>query len=110
MAAPAPGAGQALGALLDDAPMTPARYGYWLVASGGTLLDGFSVVALGISVPLLKRDMAVDPVLIGLIGAADIEGFTFCMSGPLEGVEDQGARMLTAIALLAACTPWRSMS
>jgi putative MFS transporter len=64
-------------ALLDDAPMTPARYGYWLVASGGTLLDGFSVVALGISVPLLKRDMAVDPVLIGLIGAAVVLGAVF---------------------------------
>jgi hypothetical protein len=36
---------------------------YWLLASGGTLLDGFSVVALGI-------DMTITPVLIGLIGSA----------------------------------------
>lgn len=64
-------------ALLDDAPMTPARYGYWLLASGGTLLDGFSVVALGISVPLLRRDMVVEPVLIGLIGAAVVLGAVF---------------------------------
>ena len=43
---------------------------YWLLASGGTLLDGFSVVALGIAIPLLKQDMAITPVLIGLIGSA----------------------------------------
>jgi len=35
------------------------------------------VVALGISVPLLRRDMAVEPVLIGLIGAAVVLGAVF---------------------------------
>ena len=33
--------------LLDEAPMTSLHYFYWLLASGGTLLDGLSVVLLG---------------------------------------------------------------
>jgi MFS transporter, putative metabolite transport protein len=45
-----------------------------LLASGGTLLDGFSVVSLGIAIPLLKQEMTVTPVLIGLIGSALVLG------------------------------------
>jgi putative MFS transporter len=60
--------------LLDEAPMTPVRYVYWLLASGGTLLDGFSVVSLGIAVPLLKRDLTINPVIVGLIGSALVLG------------------------------------
>lgn len=61
-------------AVLDEAPMTPVRYVYWLLASGGTLLDGFSVVSLGIAVPLLKRDLTINPILVGLIGSALVLG------------------------------------
>ena len=61
-------------ALLDETPMTALHYYYWLLASGGTLLDGFSVVSLGIAIPLLKRDMTITPVLIGLIGSALVLG------------------------------------
>lgn len=60
--------------ILDEAPMTPVRYVYWLLASGGTLLDGFSVVSLGIAVPLLKRDLTINPILVGLIGSALVLG------------------------------------
>jgi MFS family permease len=59
---------------LDDAPMTFAHYLYWLLASGGTVLDGFSVVSLGISLPLLKRDFAIAPTMLGLIGSALVLG------------------------------------
>lgn len=60
--------------LLDEAPMTTLHYYYWLLASGGTLLDGFSVVSLGIAIPLLKQEMTVTPVLVGLIGSALVLG------------------------------------
>jgi MFS family permease len=59
--------------LLDEAPMTTLHY-YWLLASGGTLLDGFSVVSLGIAIPLLKQEMNVTPVLVGLIRSALVLG------------------------------------
>jgi len=59
---------------LDSAPMTPAHYLYWLLASGGTLLDGFSVVSLGIALPLFKRDYAIAPAMLGFIGSALVLG------------------------------------
>jgi hypothetical protein len=59
---------------LDNAPMTFAHYLYWLLASGGTLLDGFSVVSLGIALPLLKRDFAITPTMVGFIGSALVLG------------------------------------
>ena len=59
---------------LDEAPMTFAHYLYWLLASGGTLLDGFSVVSLGIALPLLKRDFAIAPAMLGFIGSALVLG------------------------------------
>ncbi|HEY0724874.1 MAG TPA: hypothetical protein VGD41_12960, partial [Pyrinomonadaceae bacterium] len=52
--------------LLDETPMTGLHYYYWLLASGGTLLDGFSVASLGIAIPLLKQEMTSTPILIGL--------------------------------------------
>ena len=58
---------------LDDAPMTPAHY----FASGGTLLDGFSVVSLGIALPLLKHDFAIAPTMLGFIGSALVLGAVF---------------------------------
>ncbi|MGB8071743.1 MAG: MFS transporter [Pseudolabrys sp.] len=54
--------------------MTGLHYYYWLLASGGTLLDGFSVVSLGIAIPLLKQDMTITPVFVGLIGSALVLG------------------------------------
>jgi MFS transporter, putative metabolite transport protein len=60
--------------LLDETPMTAVCYYYWLLASGGTLLDGLSVASLGIAIPLLKRDMTISPILVGLIGSALVVG------------------------------------
>jgi len=67
--------------LLDEAPMTTLHYYYWLLASGGTLLDGFSVVSLGIAIPLLKQEMTVTPVLVDLIGSALVLGVLGAMLG-----------------------------
>lgn len=61
-------------AALDDAPMTWRHYALWLTASGGAFLDGFSVAALGVALPLLKRDFAITPLLVGLIGSALVLG------------------------------------
>ena len=54
--------------------MTWRHYAFWLMASGGALLDGFSVVSLGIALPLLKRDFVISPLLVGLIGSALVLG------------------------------------
>ncbi|MGC2460517.1 MAG: hypothetical protein WA446_05980 [Steroidobacteraceae bacterium] len=55
---------------LDTAPITPTRYAFWFLASGGALLDGFSVEALAVALPLLTRAFAISPVVGGLIGSS----------------------------------------
>jgi MFS family permease len=69
-------------ARLDAAPMTPARYVAWALAGAGPFLDGFAVVSLGIALPLLKRDFAMTPLLVGLIGAGLVLG---AVAGSLFG-------------------------
>ena len=59
---------------LDNARMTWRHYAFWLIASGGALLDGFSVVALGVALPLPMRDFTISPLIVGLIGSALVLG------------------------------------
>lgn len=61
-------------AALDDAPMGWRHYAYWLAASGGAFLDGFSVTALGVALPLLKHEFSITPLFVGLIGSALVLG------------------------------------
>lgn len=60
--------------LLDEAPLRLPHVLAWLLSSGGTLLDGLSVFMLGIAIPLLVRDMALDALQTGLLGAALVAG------------------------------------
>jgi putative MFS transporter len=61
-------------ALLDSAPMGRREYWIWLLASAGTLLDGFSIFSLGVAMPLLTSQFALGPVMVGLIGSALVLG------------------------------------
>ena len=45
---------------LDQAPMTWLHYALWFVAIGGALIDGWTVATLGLALPLLKKDFALD--------------------------------------------------
>lgn len=54
--------------------MTWRHYALWLAAGGGALLSGFSIVALGIAVPLLKQDFSLSPLVIGVMGSALVLG------------------------------------
>jgi MFS transporter, putative metabolite transport protein len=85
---------------LDEAPMTPVRYYYWFLASGGTLLDGYSVASLGIAIPLLKRDLTISPILVGFIGSALVVGAV--LGAALGGVAaDRIGRKRTFVADMA---------
>src|SRR5262245_27169923 len=61
-------------AVLDHAPMGPRQYAIWLLASGGTLLDGFSIFSLGVAMPLLTSRFDLGPLMVGLIGSALVLG------------------------------------
>ena len=61
-------------ALMDEAAMGRRQYAIWLLASGGTLLDGFSIFSLGVAMPLVTRHFALTPLMVGLIGSALVLG------------------------------------
>lgn len=85
---------------LDEAPMTWRHYAYWLAASGGAFLDGFSVSALGVALPLLKRDFPIGPLFVGLIGSALVLGAV--LGSAIGGIgADRFGRKRTFIADMA---------
>ena len=65
---------QAMLALLDLAPMRRAQYRLFLLSTGGTLLNGFSIVVLGVALPLIISPFGIGPGLVGLIGGAIVLG------------------------------------
>ncbi|MFN3350035.1 MFS transporter [Pseudorhodoplanes sp.] len=60
--------------VLDQAPMGARQYAIWLLASGGTLLDGFSIFSLGVAMPLLTTRFELSALMVGVIGAALVLG------------------------------------
>jgi hypothetical protein len=50
---------QAMLTLLDLAPMRGAQYRLFLLSTGGTLLNGFSLVVLGVALPLIITQFAI---------------------------------------------------
>ena len=65
---------QAMLTLLDLAPMRRAQYRLFLLSTGGTLLNGFSIVILGVALPLIISRFGIGPGMVGLIGAAIVLG------------------------------------
>ena len=79
------------------------HYRYWLLTSGGTLLDGFSVVSHGIALPLLTRDFAITPAVLGFIGSALV--LAVVLGAAVGGVAADRIgrkRFLVDLAILAA--------
>ena len=63
--------------LLDNAPMGRRQYWIWLLASGGTLLDGLSIFSLGVAMPLVTSQFGLSSLMVGLIGSALVLGAVF---------------------------------
>ena len=63
--------------LLDNASMGRREYWLWLLASGGTLIDGLSIFSLGVAMPLITSRFALSPLMVGLIGSALVLGAVF---------------------------------
>jgi MFS transporter, putative metabolite transport protein len=71
---PGAGASRRVFAALDQAPMTWRHYALWFAASGGALIDGWTVATLGLALPLLKSVFALDATFVGLLGSALLVG------------------------------------
>jgi len=59
---------------LESASMGRQEYWMWFLASGGTLLDGLSIFALGVAMPLITSRFALSALMVGLIGSALVLG------------------------------------
>lgn len=91
-------------ARLDEAPMGASRYRLWFLASGGTLIDGFSIFMLGVALPLIRAELHIGSVMTGLLGAALVLGAAV---GALIGGEaadrfGRKAAFLLDMAIIAA--------
>src|SRR5262249_50033132 len=65
---------QRLTLLLDESPLSGAQQWLWLLSTGGTLLDGFVLFALGVAMPLIIPEFHITPDVMGLIGSALVLG------------------------------------
>ena len=91
-------------ALLDGAPMGRRQYWLWFLASGGTLLDGFSIFSLGVAMPLVTRHFDLSPLMVGLIGSALVLGAVFgaAIGGPAADRFGRKPAFLTDMAIIVA--------
>jgi putative MFS transporter len=60
--------------LLDESPLTRIQRRLWMLSTGGTLLDGFVIFALGVAMPLVIAEFHIKPNVTGLIGASLVFG------------------------------------
>ncbi len=68
---------QRLTLLLDESPLKAIQRWLWVLSTGGTLLDGFVIFALGVAMPLIIAQFHIRPDVVGLIGAALVLGAVF---------------------------------
>ena len=89
---------------LDEAPMDATRYRLCFFASGGTLIDGFSIFMLGVSLPLIAADLRIGAVTMGLVGAALVLGAALgaLLGGPAADRFGRKAAFLVDMTILAA--------
>ena len=68
---------QRLTLLLDESPLKGIQRWLWVLSTGGTLLDGFVLFALGVAIPLIIPEFHIAPETVGLIGSALVLGAVF---------------------------------
>jgi putative MFS transporter len=56
-----------LTSLLDGSPLKPIQRWLWVLSTGGTLLDGFVIFILGVTMPLIIAEFRLTPDVVGLI-------------------------------------------
>ena len=90
--------------LLNESKMRPIHYRLWLLSTGGTLFDGFSVFILGVTLPLIIPKFDISPTLTGLIGSALVVGAVAgaAIGGPAADRLGRKTLYLIDMALLAA--------
>src|SRR5438876_6911740 len=55
---------QRLTLLLDESPLKSIQRWLWVLSTGGTLLDGFVIFALGVAMPLIIAEFHIRPEVV----------------------------------------------
>jgi MFS transporter, putative metabolite transport protein len=95
---------QRLTLLLDESPLKPIQRWLWALSTGGTLLDGFAIFALGVAMPLIIAEFHIRPGVVGLIGAALVLGAVFGagIGGPVADRLGRKRLMLADMIIIGA--------
>ncbi len=95
---------QRLTLLLDDSPLKGVQRWLWVLSTGGTLLDGFALFALGVAIPLIIPEFHITPETVGLIGSALVLGAVFGagIGGRLADRLGRRRLMLADMVIIAA--------
>jgi MFS transporter, putative metabolite transport protein len=95
---------QRLTLLLDESPLKPIQRWLWLLSTGGTLLDGFAIFALGVAMPLIIAEFHLRLGVVGLIGAALLLGAVFGagIGGPVADRLGRKRLMLADMIIIGA--------
>jgi putative MFS transporter len=95
---------QRLTLLLDESPLKPIQRWLWALSTGGTLLDGFAIFALGVAMPLIIAEFHIRPGVVGLIGAALVLGGVFGagIGGPVADRLGRRRLMLADMIIIGA--------
>ncbi len=90
--------------LLDESPLKPIQRWLWALSTGGTLLDGFAIFALGVAMPLIIAEFHIRPGVVGLIGAALVLGAVFGagIGGPVADRLGRKRLMLADMIIIGA--------
>ena len=65
---------QRLTLLLDESSLNRVQRWLWVLSTGGTLLDGYAIFALGVAMPIIIAEFHIQPDVLGLIGASLVFG------------------------------------
>jgi putative MFS transporter len=95
---------QRLTLLLDESPLKPIQRWLWVLSTGGTLLDGFVIFALGVAMPLIIAQFHITSDVVGLIGAALVLGAVFGagFGGPVADRLGRKRLMLADMVIIGA--------
>src|SRR6266699_2021718 len=90
--------------LLDESPLKPIQQWLWVLSTGGTLLDGFVIFVLGVTMPLIIAEFRLTPDVVGLIGASLVFGAVFGagLGGPMADRLGRKKLMLADMLIIAA--------
>ncbi|MFH1878366.1 MAG: MFS transporter [Candidatus Omnitrophota bacterium] len=67
---------------MDNAHLSPLHWKIWWLSAMGIFLDGFDLFIIGVGMPLIIKEFALTPYMVGITGAAALLG---AVAGALIG-------------------------